>query len=179
MACLSTRDGTRLEQALDLTEINDGKDPDMLTKLVPPPVALLIGIALVYGLSTAWPAGAFDSVWLRWLAIALFVAGGALMLAAAVSLWQAHTTISPIHPERARHLVTSGIYRLSRNPIYLGDALLLTGLVSWFGHPAGLLVIVAFVWFIDRFQVRGEERALTRRFSTNYSTYRDRTRRWL
>ncbi|WP_322522034.1 isoprenylcysteine carboxylmethyltransferase family protein [Guyparkeria halophila] len=151
----------------------------MLTKLIPPPVALLIGIALVYALSVAWPAAALDGTWLTWLAGLLFLAGGVLMLAALVSLWQAHTTINPIHPERTRHLVTSGIYRFSRNPIYLGDALLLAGVVSWFGHPGGLVVIGAFVWFIDRFQIRGEERALTQRFGAGYSAYRARTRRWL
>lgn len=151
----------------------------MLTKLIPPPVALLIGIALVYALSAAWPAATLDGSWLTWLAGVLFVAGGALMLAAVISLWQAHTTINPIHPERTRHLVTSGIYRLSRNPIYLGDALLLAGVVCWFGHPAGLVVVGAFVWFIDRFQIRGEERALTQRFGAGYSAYRARTRRWI
>ncbi|MFI9651194.1 isoprenylcysteine carboxylmethyltransferase family protein [Guyparkeria sp. GHLCS8-2] len=151
----------------------------MLTKLIPPPVALLIGIALAYALAAGWPSATLDWPWLHWLAWAFFITGGMLMLAAVFSLWQAHTTINPIHPERSRHLVTSGIYRLSRNPIYLGDALLLAGVVSWFGHPAGLVVIGAFVWFLDRLQVRGEERALTQRFGAGYSAYRARTRRWI
>ncbi|MCL7751502.1 isoprenylcysteine carboxylmethyltransferase family protein [Guyparkeria hydrothermalis] len=151
----------------------------MLTKLIPPPVALLIAIALVYALATLWPGATLDWPWLTWLAWGLFATGGLLMLAAVISLAQAHTTINPIHPERTRHLVTSGIYRLSRNPIYLGDALLLAGVVCWFGHPAGVLAIAAFVGFIDRFQIRGEERVLTQRFGAGYSAYRARTRRWI
>ncbi|MFW6020713.1 MAG: methyltransferase family protein [Guyparkeria sp.] len=151
----------------------------MLTLLIPPPVALLIGVALIYALATLWPGAALDWPWLSAAAWTLFAAGGALMLAAVVALAQAHTTINPIHPERTRHLVTSGIYRFSRNPIYLGDALLLAGAACWFGHPAGLLVLAGFIWFIDRFQIRGEEHALTQRFGAGYSAYRARTRRWI
>lgn len=151
----------------------------MLTRIIPPPVALLIGIALTYALSRWWPATTVDWAGLPWLAGLLFAAGGGLMLAAVWALWRAHTTIDPFHPERASHLVTDGIYRFSRNPIYLGDALLLTGVASWLGQPLGLLAVGLFLLFIDRFQIRGEEEALTRHFGEQFSRYRQQTRRWL
>ncbi|KTG16027.1 MULTISPECIES: isoprenylcysteine carboxylmethyltransferase family protein [unclassified Guyparkeria] len=151
----------------------------MLTRLIPPPVALLIGIGLMYGLSHLWPTTTVEWSGLPWVAGVFFAAGVGLMLAAVWSLWRAHTTIDPFRPERASHLVTTGIYRLSRNPIYLGDALLLTGAAFWLGQPLGLIVVVLFVLFIDRFQVRGEEAALERHFGERFGRYRDQTRRWL
>ncbi|MCL7743391.1 isoprenylcysteine carboxylmethyltransferase family protein [Guyparkeria hydrothermalis] len=151
----------------------------MLTRLIPPPAALLIAMALTYAASRLWPKSTIDWVGLPWLAGALFVAGGGLMLAAVWTLWRAHTTIDPFRPERASHLVTQGIYRISRNPIYLGDALLLTGVAFWLGQPLGLFVLVLFVLFIDRFQIRGEEAALARHFGETFHRYRQQTRRWL
>lgn len=151
----------------------------MLTRLIPPPVALLIGIGLTYGLSRLWPATTLEWSVLPWVAGVLLAVGGGLMLAAVWSLWRAHTTIDPFHPERASHLVISGIYRISRNPIYLGDALLLTGVVFWLGQPLGLIVVALFILFIDRFQIRGEEAALARHFGERFDRYRERTRRWL
>ena len=150
-----------------------------LNMLIPPPVALLIGIALIYALSIHLPATNVDLPGDAWIAGLLFVAGLGLMLAAAWALQRAHTTINPIWPDHARHLVTSGIFRFSRNPIYLGDSLILLGMVFWFGNWLGIAVVALFVLFIDRFQVRAEERALTRLFGEGYREYLSRTKRWL
>lgn len=151
----------------------------MLSRLIPPPLALLIGIGLIFALSRYVPAATLPFPGDAWIAGGLFALGLGLMLAAARALQQAHTTINPIHPERASHLVTSGIYRRTRNPIYLGDTIILLGMVFWFSAPLGLLVVAAFVGFIDRFQIRGEERALSRLFGDGYARYRQRVARWL
>lgn len=151
----------------------------MLTRLLPPPAALLISMALIYATSRLWPGTTIEWAGLPWVAGILFAVGGGLMLAAVWTLWRAHTTIDPFRPERASHLVTQGVYRLSRNPIYLGDALLLTGVAAWLGQPLGLFVLLLFVLFIDRFQIRGEEVALARHFGDAFHRYRQQTRRWL
>lgn len=150
-----------------------------LNMLVPPPLALLIGIALVWGLSEWLPATNIDLPGRAWIAGLLFAAGLGLMILAAWSLERAHTTINPIWPDHARHLVTSGIYRHSRNPIYLGDALFLTGVTLWLGDWAGLAIVALFVLFIDRVQIRAEESALRRLFGEGYAEYCRRVRRWL
>ncbi len=149
------------------------------SRRLPPPVALLLGIAAIYGLAAGSPAGRFAFPGIDGVGLALFALGLGLMLAAAHALHRAHTTIDPIHPERASHLVTSGIYRYSRNPIYLGDAVILLGMVFWFGNGLGLAVVVAFVGFLDRVQVRVEERILAERFGAGYARYRAAVRRWL
>ncbi len=151
----------------------------MLIKLIPPPVALLISIALAYALSIWWPIADIAFLGRIWAASLLIAAGLGLMLAAAWALWRAHTTINPIHPERSRYLVTSGIYRFTRNPIYLGDALILAGVVFWLGNAFSLLVIAAFVVFLDQVQITTEEKALQGVFGEDYTDYRARTRRWV
>lgn len=149
-----------------------------INMLVPPPVALLIGIALIYALSVRLPATNFNLPGQAWLAGLLFVAGLGLMLAAAWALQRAHTTINPIWPDHAKHLVTSGIFRFSRNPIYLGDSLILLGMVFWFGNWLGIAVVALFLLFIDRFQIRAEEQALSRLFGEGYRQYLSHTHRW-
>lgn len=101
------------------------------------------------------------------------------VVAAVVSFVRARTTINPLHPERASALVTDGIFRYSRNPMYLSLLLLLLGhafeIWNWpaFGGP------MAYAAYITRFQIVPEERVLTRLFGDDYARYRQRVRRWL
>jgi len=150
-----------------------------LNMLIPPPAALLVGIALIWALSEWLPATGFDLPGRAWVAGLLFAAGLGLMIVAAWSLEKAHTTINPIWPDHAKHLVTSGIYRFSRNPIYVGDAIILAGMVVWFGNWLGLAVVALFVLFVDRVQIRAEEAALHTLFDERYDDYKRRVRRWL
>lgn len=102
-----------------------------------------------------------------------------LMLWAAATLWRARTTLNPVQPERAGRLVTHGPFAHSRNPIYLGDALLLLGWALWLGDWSALLGLAGFVVWIDRLQIAAEERALTQRFGDAYRQYCAQVRRWL
>ena len=93
---------------------------------------------------------------------------------------RARTTVDPRRPERASRLVTGGIYRWSRNPMYLA---MLLGLVSWglwLGHAAILLAgPIFFAVYVDRRQIRPEESALAAQFGEDYERYRRAVRRWL
>ena len=92
---------------------------------------------------------------------------------------RAHTTVDPLHPDKASRLVTGGIYRVSRNPMYLGMACLLTAWTIWLGALWPWLGPVAFVLYITRFQIRPEERMLTTLFGEAYTAYTQRVRRWV
>ena len=108
----------------------------------------------------------------------LGVGAGVLLIAlAAVELRRARTTIIPHQPPEA--LVTTGIYRRTRNPVYLGDTLILTGLIlRWEAWPS-LLLVPLFVWVItDRF-ILGEEGRLVDAFGPAFDRYAQGTRRWL
>ena len=76
-------------------------------------------------------------------------------------------------------MVTTGICRVTRNPMYLGFALALLGWGLWLGHAVALGVPLAFVLYVNRFQIQPEERALRAKFGAPYEDYRRRVRRWL
>lgn len=106
--------------------------------------------------------------------------GGALISAAGfVSFWRARTTINPLYPDRASHLVTTGVYRLSRNPMYLGLTVSLIGWALYLLSLPAMLAPLGFVLFIHRFQVLPEERILTARFGIDYERYRATVPRWI
>jgi protein-S-isoprenylcysteine O-methyltransferase Ste14 len=92
---------------------------------------------------------------------------------------RAQTTINPVQIDQASRVVTGGIYRVTRNPMYVG----LTGLLTmWAVHlavPLALLGPVFFALFTHRFQILPEERVMSAKFGKEYDEYRQRVRRWL
>jgi protein-S-isoprenylcysteine O-methyltransferase Ste14 len=122
---------------------------------------------------TSWPPFGIR------LAVALTAGGAALALdgAAMVSFRRAHTSVVPMNPTTA--LVTSGPYRLTRNPMYVGMALLYVALAFAFGVMWALLLLPAVILVIDRFVIAREEPYLERKFGQSYRDYTLRVRRWL
>ena len=151
---------------------------------LPPPVitgfsALMMWLSTA-GLADTWLA---RSPWhflsLDWLAIAVGVIGILLMLLSAQTMRRARTTLLPFAPERATALVTQGLFRYSRNPIYVGDALLLLAWGLRLGTVINLLWLALFVLYMSKVQIAAEERALQKKFGTAYQQYYQRVRRWL
>lgn len=150
-----------------------------LEKRIPPPlVGLLAGVAawLVSRefAPTALPAGPRLAAAVAFVLLGMWLAG-----TAARTFGRAKTTLNPIKPEASTTLVTHGIFRRSRNPMYLGMASLLLAWAAWLGTPAGLLGPLLFVPWMNRFQIGPEERALGELFGAEYDAYRSRVRRWL
>lgn len=113
------------------------------------------------------------------LSVALIALGLFFCLAGLVSFRRAKTTINPLRPARASALVSSGIYRISRNPMYVGFALFLLALAAGLASAWSLIGVVGFMLFIGRFQITPEERALNGLFGDEYSAYQRRVRRWI
>lgn len=141
-----------------------------------PPLWLLAFLGLEWLQARLWPVPALGR-WADWLGGALVLAGFALMLAAVAEMARARTTVWP--RAQASSLVTSGIFRLSRNPIYLGDALVLAGCALAWSAVSGLLLVPLFTAIITRRFIRGEEAGLARAFGPAFEAYRRRTRRWI
>lgn len=110
--------------------------------------------------------------------MALAAVGAAFDVAGLVAFRRASTTINPLHPERASALVTGGVYRITRNPMYVGLAFALLAWAAYLGSPWALLGPVAFVGYITHFQIVPEERILRARFA-QFDAYAARVRRWL
>lgn len=113
------------------------------------------------------------------MAAFLAVAGLGIDLAALVLFLRARTTVNPLKPQNVSALVIGGLYRFSRNPMYVGQALLLAGWAMWMGNLAGLLAVPAFVAWIDRLQIAPEERALEAAFGDAFRDWASRVRRWI
>jgi protein-S-isoprenylcysteine O-methyltransferase Ste14 len=141
-----------------------------------PPLWLALMAGLAWLQSRVLPVGGFGA-WGGPLGWAFILAGGALMLAAFVEFRRHRTTVVP-HQE-ARVLITTGVYRLSRNPIYLADALILSGLSLWWNALAGILLVPLFMAVISARFIRPEEARLRVRFGPAFEAWATRTRRWL
>ncbi|MCY1553776.1 Phospholipid methyltransferase [compost metagenome] len=107
------------------------------------------------------------------------LAGAFVALFGVASFRRAKTTVNPTTPGAASALVDSGIYRYSRNPMYLGLLLVLAGWGLWLAHALALLGLPAFVVYMNRFQIAPEERALTAVFGDAFAAYRQKVRRWI
>ena len=105
--------------------------------------------------------------------------GGFFCIASVVSFRRAKTTVNPLKPETASALVSSGIYRISRNPTYVGFALFLVAWAVYLASPWALVGVIGFVLYINRFQIQPEERALVVLFAEEFERYRNSVRKWV
>jgi protein-S-isoprenylcysteine O-methyltransferase Ste14 len=144
---------------------------------IPPPVyyvvAFLVGIALELIFPTSWPSSGVR------VAAALLAAAAWLALdgAAMVFFRRAGTSMVPMNPSTA--LVTSGPYRVTRNPMYVGMAFLYVSAAFAFGVIWALAFLPAVIVAVDRFVIAREEPYLERKFGQAYRDYKGRVRRWL
>ena len=113
------------------------------------------------------------------LSYVLFLLGFGILFSAALSFKEHKTTINPIKIETASSLVVSGIFNYSRNPMYLGMALILLGLSLKFNLIGGLIFTTLFILFITNFQIKPEEKAMQKIFGEEFLSYKNRVRRWL
>ena len=89
------------------------------------------------------------------------------------------TTVNPTKPETSSQVVDSGIYKYSRNPMYLAMLLALFAYATYLENPLNLLICGLFVWYITKYQIVPEERMLMKLFGEDYVTYKNKVRRWL
>jgi protein-S-isoprenylcysteine O-methyltransferase Ste14 len=143
---------------------------------VPPPVLALATVLVQRRLTgPKRPPGAAR----RAAVVALTAASVAIAGTASTQFRRRGTTVDPIHPEKAAILVTSGPNALTRNPMYVGMAGLVTAHTLWWGKWAAVVPAAAYVALIDRTQIAAEEVALSAKFGADYDAYRATAPRWL
>jgi len=146
---------------------------------IPPPVATFVIALLMWGLARLFSSLDVDFVFRMTVAILFLVIGVATGAAGVAAMSRARTTMDPRRPDTASALVTSGIYQYTRNPMYLG---LLFILISWgfyLGNLISILTAFTLVFWLGRFQIEPEERALAGSFGIQFEDYRAAVRRWL
>lgn len=147
-----------------------------------PPVVVVVACAAAMWLvaNAAVGPGELRSGVRITVAAALALVGLALAVAGIHEFRAARTTVNPMHPEQAATMVTGGIYRVTRNPMYLGMFCLLAAWAAWLGRVAPFVVgLPVFVLYMNRFQIQPEERALEQRFGSGFREYAARVRRWI
>lgn len=143
---------------------------------VPPPIYMLLYGLLAYALAE-YPLISFQLPMLIILLPALPATG--LLLNALIGFIKHKTTVNPHSPDKATSLVTSGVYRYSRNPMYLGFLLLLTSWVLYLGSISSLVVLPLFILTLNIMQIIPEEHFLKQSFDEDYEAYTQKVRRWL
>ena len=125
------------------------------------------------------PAFVGNAVWGLVLAGGFAGMGVLVALLGVLAFRQANTTVDPRVPQQSSSLVIRGIYRYSRNPMYLGFLLLLIAWGCYLQSGVALLLLPLFVLYMNRFQITPEERHLLHKFGADYQAYLTQVRRWL
>ena len=134
---------------------------------------------VMLGVTHAMPPLSFRIPGRTVVALALAALGVGSAIAGVIAFRDRHTTVNPLTPSASSAIVTGGIYRVSRNPMYLGFLLVLAGWGVYLSNAGTALLLPAFVAYLTRYQIKPEERALLAKFGTEYAQYMSRVRRWL
>lgn len=146
---------------------------------VPPVAVALVTIASMWLISVAAPSCGWHLAYGYLIAVALVSAGGLAGVLGIMAFRRSRTTLNPTKPHTASALVTCGIYRTTRNPMYLGLLLVLSGLAVLLSNAAALAALPLFVVYMNRFQISVEERALVAIFGDEFRNYMQQVRRWI
>jgi protein-S-isoprenylcysteine O-methyltransferase Ste14 len=146
---------------------------------IPPVVVALITGACMW--LAAWAVPGIDVSFPGHDIVSGMVAlsGGCMALLGVVAFSRAGTTINPMKPGSSSSLVVTGIYSVTRNPMYLGVLLVLLAWAIYLANPLTVLFLPGFVWYMGRYQIEPEEQALTSLFGQKYIAYAARVRRWI
>ena len=146
-------------------------------KVPPPIVALLVAVSM-WGVAFLVPPPAIPPLRVA-AAFVLAIVAIIFSFFGVLSFRRAKTTKNPMKPEAASSLVVTGIYKVTRNPMYVGLTVLLLAWAVFLWSAWALLGPLAFVAYISRFQIAPEERVLATLFGAEYAAYKARVRRWL
>ena len=150
----------------------------MKLKVPPAAQAILFGL-LMYIVDKYIIIGNFSFIGQKVMAIIIFSIGILITIVAIWSFIKAKTTSDPTKPSKATSLVTHGIYKYSRNPMYLTIFIVLFSWMIALGNIFNIIVLIIFVYYITAYQIKPEEEALTKLFGKDYIRYCKKVRRWI
>jgi protein-S-isoprenylcysteine O-methyltransferase Ste14 len=145
---------------------------------IPPPVVTLVFSVFMYLLDSLVTIK-FTGFWLNGLIILFLCLAAFLLLPAVVLFYKSKTTVNPLKPETAKVLVVEGVYRYSRNPMYLGMAFILIAWGIFLANPLNVFIFFCFIYYMNNFQIKVEEKALEVIFGENFKMYMQKVRRWI
>jgi protein-S-isoprenylcysteine O-methyltransferase Ste14 len=151
----------------------------LLELKIPPLIVWLVFAVAMLGGAYATPGLSFRVAGSRVAAFAFATAGALVAATGVMAFRRKRTTVNPLTPGAASTVVSSGVYRFSRNPMYLGFLLALVGWALYLSNLAAALLVPAFAVYMSQYQIKPEERALLAKFGAGYAQYMSRVRRWI
>jgi protein-S-isoprenylcysteine O-methyltransferase Ste14 len=151
----------------------------ILDHKIPPPIVGLLIAASMWGAAQLGVNFVLTEALKYGLSIGLLAVGLVFESLAVLAFRAQRTTVNPLKPERTSSMVVTGVYRISRNPMYVGMAFMLLGFAVYLGAWVNFAGPIAFVCYITQFQIKPEERTLTGLFGQSYVDYTAQVRRWL
>jgi protein-S-isoprenylcysteine O-methyltransferase Ste14 len=146
---------------------------------IPPPIVAIALMAVMWLAARLTPALLVPIPAHRALAGVIFLSAVMISLSGVIAFRRARTTVNPMKPETASSLVVVGIYRFTRNPMYLGLSMALLAWAVYLSNPLTLVFLPAFILYMNQFQIAPEEAALDARFGESFTAYKSRVRRWV
>jgi protein-S-isoprenylcysteine O-methyltransferase Ste14 len=146
---------------------------------VPPPVVWLVFAAAMLGVTHMAPTLTFPIPGRVTVALLVSALGAAMGVAGVIAFRSKRTTVNPLTPSASSALVSGGIYRFSRNPMYLGLLLVLAGWALYLSNVAAAMLLPVFSAYMTRYQIKPEERALSAKFGPEFAQYMAQVRRWI
>lgn len=145
---------------------------------IPPVVVMCVFGGLMYVLHRFLPVGDFNFFGRKEMSYCFWILGAVIIIISLVQFFLAKTTVDPMQPDKSNELVISGIYNYTRNPMYLGMLLFLIAFGLFLGNAFNTLLAAGFVYYMNHFQIKFEEQALTKKFGQTYRFYLKSVRRW-
>lgn len=150
-----------------------------LENKIPPPIVCALFALMMRWLSTELPIVNWDFTFDKPLIILTCILGFFFCVAGILAFIKEKTTTNPLKPETASALVSTGVYGISRNPMYLGLALFLIAFAVFLSSLTSFAAVAGFVIYMNEFQIKPEERAIEGIFGDEYAEYKAKVRRWV
>ena len=152
----------------------------MKTKIPPPLVMIFFGICILLS-KRVFPTIDFgiDYGAFTYFGFIFYILSACLIVTSINAFRKKQTTVNPLKPDSASSLVTSGVFKITRNPMYLAMLLVLVGLTFQQNAPGGILCAVLFIIYITKFQIVPEEEAMSKLFGDMFDDYKNKVRRWI
>lgn len=145
---------------------------------IPPLLVFTVCALLVWTLGKLTPPAAVNR-YIFAISVLLAITGATIAYLGVVEFRKHRTTVNPLNPSKSSEVVTTGVFRISRNPMYLGMAIVLFAFCTYFGSIWSISAVAIFIIYITTFQIIPEEQVLTQMFGRNYEEYKRRVRRWI
>jgi|TARA_B100000214_G_scaffold223541_1_gene162660 Putative protein-S-isoprenylcysteine methyltransferase len=144
---------------------------------IPPPLLVLVLV-----ISNYFSSKKIDLILIpnqKLISFIILLIGVLILITPIFKFIKSKTTIDPIKFKKVNKLITSGIYKYSRNPMYLGLLMIVTSTSIFYLNIFSIITPIIFYCWINRFQIKREEIFLTEKFGNDYILYKTKTRRWI